>query len=502
MKKAFLKSLSLIMAVVMCSMTAILAFADDGEINRSCPRIYVHGMMEENIYLNPEDPNSEKAWPPSQDKILTAVKKAIVPLLKCAADRDYDKLGNSLAPVLADMFSDVCCDYNGEIATTAGVRFEYPAPETLTKDSSLDFQYDWRIDPMVSASQLNDFINYVTEQTGSEQVVLTCHSMGGVITATYLKLYGNAKIKSVVFNAPAFFGETYTGELLKGELTISSEGLLGYLGFFAKSMENGELLTLAMKLLDDAGVLGFVEKHANELIDGIYDEVIGSVFKLFANWPTIWAMVPDEDLEAAKAYVFSAYDKAGIDYTGLKEKINAYDEQIRANKEEILISTAKTSNLYVLARYGGTSLPITSSWNSLSDGIVDTKFGSFGATTAPYGQTLSLTEAEAASEYISPDKTIDASTCLFPEQTWFIKDLQHFNRTWRVDELADYLMYYEGTATVDTFERFPRFMRFDAENDCFVKDDGTYPPGFFDKIILAFTKFFDLIKSFFAGIIK
>ena len=48
----------------------------------------------------------------------------------------------------------------------------------------------------------------------------------------------------------------------------------------------------------------------------------------------------------------------------------------------------------------------------------------------------------------------------------------------------------------------PRFMHFDAENDCFVKDDGTYPLCFFDKIILAFTKIFNCIRVLFAEILK
>ncbi len=497
MKTYTKKILSLFLAVVMCCLTAIPVFAEDEGIVRSCPKIHIHGMMEENIYVNPDDPDSEKAWPPSQDRILNAVKQAAIPLAKCAADKDFDKLGNALSPILDELFAPLQCDYNGEIANTTGVRFEYPAPESLTKDAALDFEYDWRIDPIVSASQLNDFINYITEQTGSEQVTIECHSLGGVVTATYLKLYGNSKIKSVVFNAPAVFGETYTGELLKGDLQINTDGLIGYLSYLSKSMEYGELLPLALTVLDGAGVLDFVEEYANELINGVYDEIIGSVFKLFANWPTIWSMVPDADLDAAKAYVFGVYDNAGIDYSGLKEKIDAYNNDIRPYREETLVNTAKTSNLYVFARYGSTSLPITSSWSILSDGIVDVKFGSFGATAAPYGETLSVPD----SEYVSPDKTVDASTCLFPEQTWFIKDLQHSNMTWRIYEFAETLMYYDGTATVDTFENYPRFLRFDAQNDIILIDDDA-SQSFFEKLLAVFTKILNFIKMFLAKAVK
>ncbi len=489
MKKGFVKAISLIIVVVMCFMMSLPAFAQSNEeINRTCPKVYVHGFMAQDIYVDPDDPESEKAWPPSTDRIIETVAKAIVPLAKCAIDHDLNKFGSAVAPIVDELFDPACSDYNGEVSNGSGIRYEYPAPETIKTDSTVNFGYDWRLDPIVIASQLNDFINYVLKCSGSEQVVLECHSLGGVITNTYLRIYGNEKIKSVVFNSSAVYGETYTGELLKGQIELNADALKSFLDYCFDGTGYESILSVLSDMLADAGLLDFVCFFGDILLDGIYDEVIPSITNLFANWPTIWAMVPDEDIEEAEKYVFGLYDEFGVDYSGLKDKVQKYNADIRPYKTATLKKTAKTSNLYVISRYGYSSIPVTPTWTALGDGVVDTKYSSFGATTAPYGEILK----DSNSKYISPDKTVDASTCLFPEQTWFIKNMKHADYINCLEVLVDKLLYHDGLATVETFEEYARFMKYDYENSALLIDKGLPEPGFFnvirDKLFAAFEK--------------
>ncbi len=497
MKKILFKGISIILALILCFGGVIPSFAEGTEFDRDCPKIYVHGFMSYDVYADVDNPESDElAWPPSEEKITTAVKQAIAPLAVCAVDRDLDKLGTALAPILDELFASSCLDFNGEITNGSGIRFEYPSPEELTTDSDVTFGYDWRLDPMVIASQLNDFINYILENTGAEQVVLECHSLGGIITTTYLKLYGNSKIKSVVFNSSAVYGETYTGELLNEEIEIDTEGLKEFLEFCFLESDYKHTVSLICEILEDAGLLDFVIDFAGKILNGIYDEVILSVMKLFANWPTIWAMIPDEDIESAKENVFSMYEANGIDYSGLEEKVNAYNSTIRPYKTQTLQNTAKTSNLYVISRYGYSAIPLTSSWDALGDGVVDAKFSSFGATTALYGETLDV----ADSVYVSPDKTIDASTCLFPEQTWFIRDMKHQNMADCLEDMVNTLLYYDGQASVETFEEYPRFLKYDCDNDILAADEKPQPLSFFDLIKLAFLEIWNAIKNLLANI--
>ncbi len=358
----------------------------------------------------------------------------------------------------------------------------------------MEFCYDWRLDPMVIAKQLNDFINYVLHCSGAEEVVVECHSLGGVVTSTYLKMYGHEKVRSVLFNATAIYGETYTGELFKGEVKLNGSALRHFLDYTFDDTEYEEILSLVFKTLDDAGVLDFVCNLGDDLVAKIYDKAMLSVVKLFANWPTIWAMVPDADLPAAEAYVFdNIYKNANVDCTGLKEKVHAYNNQIRKYKTETLIKLNENINVYVLSRYGYCSIPITPSWNSLGDGVIDTKYNSFGATTALFGETLDV----ADSEYLSPDKTVDASTCLFPEQTWFVRNIKHSDMPDCVDDLVDTLLYTDYQATVATYEEYPRFLEYDADNDKLVVDEVLTAETLWDRLLKFIMEIINAIKAIF-----
>ncbi len=497
MKNKFIKSISVMLVVIMCFMASVSAFAESSsEVLRTCPRVFIHGFMSQDIYQNPDDPESPLAWPLEQTAITDTVKAALAPLARLAIDRDLDRFGSALAPMLDELFYYACSDYNGEVTNGSGIRFAYPQRENVKKDSSVSFNYDWRLDPYVLASQLNDFINYILECSGSEQVVIECHSFGSVVTTTYLKLYGNEKIKSVVYNAAALFGETYTGELLNGKIDISPDGLKYFLDYCFDGTDSAETISLVCDMLKEAGLFDFVCEFAEDILAGIYDEVIPSVMKLFANWPTIWTMVPDDDLAGAKEFIFGLYKEAGINCSGLEEKVNTYNSEIRSQRENIIKNAAESTNIYVISRYGYSAVPITPSWNKLGDGVVDAKYSSFGATTALYGEKLNT----QASKYVSPDETIDASTCLLPDQTWFVKGLKHSDMAECLDVVMDKLLYSDERVTVDTFEEYPQFLKYDWKTSSIAIDDATDTITFFDVIKVAILEIINLIKLFFESI--
>ncbi len=468
MKKVVKKSVAVILALCICLCVCMTAVADTGSVKRTCPQIHVHGFMASEIYVDKDDPDSGLAWPPSTDAILDTVKKALPAIAKFAVTKNYDKFGEELAVAAKDLFSDICSDYNGEVTNGSGLRFEYPEKDEVKKDSHFTFSYDWREDPIKIAKQLNDYINYITKCAGTKQVTIHCHSLGGVMTLSYLKLYGDSKVKSVVFDSTAIYGETYTGELMTGKLALSTDSLVNFMDFTFDQTDSEFLMDAIMDILAQAGLLDVVCEFAEGLVAEIFDEIDMILLRLFANWPTIWAMVPDEDLEEAKEYVFSIYDEEGIDYSALEKKIDNYTKKVRNSKTATLKSIAKTTNVYVISRYGYSSIPVTPSWNVLGDGVIDTANSSFGARTASFGTTLKTNGVDSA--YISPDKTVDASTCLFPEQTWFVKGLKHPDWPDCLDGLIDNLLYYKGKATVDTFEQYPRFLRYDAENSALLAD--------------------------------
>lgn len=83
------------------------------------------------------------------------------------------------------------------------------------EDSSLFlFPYDWRLDINSSVSRLKDKIEEVKVQTGSEQVDLVAHSMGGLVVKKYLKDYGNVSVDRFADLATPHIGAPKTFKVL------------------------------------------------------------------------------------------------------------------------------------------------------------------------------------------------------------------------------------------------------------------------------------------------
>ena len=85
----------------------------------------------------------------------------------------------------------------------------------------------------------------------------------------------------------------------------------------------------------------------------------------------------------------------------------------------------------------------------------------FGPTVSTVDGTLSekyinSRVAEGKGKYISPDKQIDASTCLLPDNTWFIKNVDH-----RYTEAVHLLitdLVDNPRCTVDTLGTYGQFL--------------------------------------------
>ena len=482
MKKTLV--LILCLAIVFAPVLGVVAAA--AEYEADCPYIFVHGFMGSDIYVDPSDPDSELAWPPSSDRIMKAVGKSLPIIGKLLITHNWDKFADELIPVVCDMFSPIFLTENGELDNASGVRWSYPEKDEIKKDSQLEFVYDWRLNPLDTASGLNDFINYVLECSGCRQVVLECHSYGAVVCTTYAKLFGTSKVRSWAYNSGAVYGETYNGELMTGQMTFDSEALTEYLRCQFDLNENDEMLNALVDVLYYTGITGGACNLVNYMIDKIGMEKLATgILPLFGRWYSIWAMIPDDKIDEAYSYVFDVvYKDDGVDRSNLRAGIEAYNNEIRPYKAETIAEINETSNLYIIARYGYPSVFMTPSWKNMSDSTIDLMFASQGATASLYGETLSDDYiAGVPAEYISPDKTVDASTCTYPEQTWFVRNTTHANLGGSLGHMIKVLLYYDGQATVDTFPEYPRFLYYDEDTYVIVPDTNQQEDtGFFGKI--------------------
>ncbi len=491
-RKHFKGFIAAFIALLICviPMLSVIAAAE----NEQLPRIWVHGFMNSTVYENIFDPDSEAAWPPSEEDITTAVKESVPAFSKLAVTGDWDSFGKEMGDITRKVFDKAMNNPDGTVKFGSGVRFKYPTAAEIKEGGDIQFKYDWREDPMEIAAELNDFINYVLGVSGKDQVTLTCHSFGGVVTVAYFSLYGYDKVKTVVFNSTAIYGETYTGELMTGQLSFDADALRNYLYYAFQGSDYENLINAAVKAVHDTGLTDILTKSLNAMSAKIQKEVCArAIVPLFGGWLPVWSMIPDEYLDDAMDFVFNEiYGDSETDYSALKEKIENYNSSVRCKKTEILKQANEKCNVYVITRYGYSSLPITPSANSLGDGIVDVKYASFGATTSEYGKTLENISSDA--KYISPDKTVDASTCLFPEQTWFVKNIKHGADEEALENMIRTFMDYDGQATVEDFEEYPRFTIFDGES-ILPEMPLEEQPTFFDTLRLILNDIIKLIKA-------
>ena len=509
-KSVFLKTLSVLLTLILVSIPILSLSASAAEaVTMDCPEIYVHGFMASRIMIDKDDPSKGNSWDWSTEEILAVVKQALPAIARLSVTWNWDKFTDEVVSITKEFFKDATLNPDGSANGNSCVDFEYPPASSIKKNSHVSFRYDWRTDPLKSADELNDFIEYVCESSGCDKVTITCHSLGGIVTTSYIAKYGNSRIKAVCFNTTAIFGETYTGELLTGKITLNADALEAYLNYLLDGNEYENLLNGLIKMLNDVGLMDFVCKFGNRMIEKISPRVLPEVVvPLFAGMPTIWAMVPDDYVEDAKEYVFNeVYKDETVDRSGLVEKIDNYNTQVRAIKSDILndLNNNKSISVYVISRYAYASVPITPSYKILSDGVIDTKYSSFGATTAEYDSTLDSAYLAAADpKYISPDKRVDASTCMFPDQTWLIKDLPHSPIDESMDLMIDTLLYSPGQATIDTYEQYPQYLQYNMVDESINPDlsGAAKIASFFERFRDFFKDFFKLIKNLLSGIFK
>ncbi len=438
-----------------------------------CPYVFIHGFMGSSIYTDPTDENSPLAWPPAGGDIAGAVFRSLPSLFALMITHDYKRFADKVLPVVDALFETIELPPDGAVHDKSGVRWSYPPAESIDKSSRLSFVYDWRISPIEVAAQLNDFIDYVLECSGASQIVAQAHSYGGVILTTYARLYGTSKIRSWAYNSTAVFGEDYTGDLFNGNLVFRDYSLTEFLKAAVEYSDSEKFLDSLFDFLYKTKITDGLCRLVNRMIEKIgMERVSQSLVPLFGGWLSIWSMIPDDKAESAYDYVFDfVYKNDPTDRSGLQAKIKEYDEKIRPFKAETLRQIDKDANLYVMARYGYYGMFMTDSWVNESDTIIDTKYASFGAVCAPHGEKLSEEQKkDVEDKYISPGGSINASSCMFPEQTWFIKGLTHSKESGDIDEFFLTLLYHDGQATVETFDEYPRWLLYRETDGKIVPD--------------------------------
>ncbi len=430
--------------------------------------------------LNSDDEDGEGS-------VMDAVVAVLQPFLAEGLLRnEWDNYYAALEKEIGDLFTEIrfekdgACHNNTDINPELYTIMESKANTDFKKYNgsyyAYDYQfwYDWRVDPMETADKFHAYIEAIKKTTGQDKVAILARCLGSTVTMAYIAKYGTDSIYGVAFDGSVIEGAEIISESISGKFTIDPEGINRLINdMTATGTLNIDSFVTAT--IDLAVKSGLIDTLTNTVKVTIYDKLVKGVtsalsLSTFFTWPGYWACVSAEDYENAKDHVFGEKGSQKYEeYAGLIEKIDGYDKAVRQQLDKLYDDIENSgAKIGVIGKYGFQIAPICESSDQIADQYATLSKASLGATTAPsIYETLSdeyiaKRVEEGKGKYISPDKQVDASTCRFPEYTWFTKNISH--SYWHDFETA--LLFNVITAdkqyTIDDFT-CTQFMVHDSE---------------------------------------
>lgn len=330
-------------------------------------------------------------------------------------------------------------------------------------DIDYKFYYDWRLDPWEIADEFHDHIEKVKKTTGADKVALMAKCLGTNVVLAYVAKYGTDSICGLGFDGGTVNGMEPLSDAVSGKFHVDGNAISRILVDcnFYNIMNISPFILKTLEMANRTGLLSTGVGITEELL---YEKLVEGMTSALARatvmtWPSYWAAVTAEDYDTAIRYVFGdENDPKRTEYAGLIAKLDNYNEKVRQRIPELLKQVkASGANVAFIAKYGAQMIPTSDSAKLVADQFVSVKRASFGATTSTVYDTLSdeyiaAREAEGKGKYISPDKQIDASTCLFPDYTWFIKGNKHSNWSWWENDLIYTVVTADRQLSIEDFD--------------------------------------------------
>ncbi len=324
-------------------------------------------------------------------------------------------------------------------------------------------------DPMESARGLDEYIQFVKEDAGAEKVNIVTVSLGGTILTAYLELMagtGYTDINRVINVVACLQGTDVMGDFYLRNFKINNPEHPEYEQFFFN-----EFLPMVLAENADSAALGYIINVALKIMpkEVIYSLLTGAVDgiidSLMLKCPQFWAMIPVDRFEDVKEmYNFLWEDEET--YGVLTDKIEAFHKasvNLVDNLKEFNTTGDKVHNVaaynlsYAEQDYNFFGA-MASSDTTNSDGIIDVDSTTLGATYAKAGSVLDDDILFADGAIISPDGSVDLSTCAFPKNVWLFHGQYHeVGRNDVVLTLVGQIITGEINSVNDKSAQFPQF---------------------------------------------
>lgn len=504
------KIISVVLIFIITVSLTVPAFADTGCNCGINPVVFVHGFGSYSLYEY-SGKEETQVFPPNTQSIIKSVPAICDLLVNLTVTKNHKRSADEFIRVLDNLMGKLACDKNGNSLYNVGIeKRELPTvdrhkiadysfdtqSEKINKTNQYSFYYDFRLDPVENAEGLNDYIKYVKKLTNHNKVSLVCHSQGNTVVLSYLAKYRNKDISDVLFLSPAYQGLSLVGELFNSNLNIrgkSDELELYFKGILGFSPSKA-IISALISILNDSGVLPYVTRILQDMLDEEFGYILDTeLLKVFGTMPAIWSFCPDKYYESGKKNMFGN----SKEYAGLIKKIDYYHYNVQNHLVEILADcSARGMKFSIICGYDVSTIPISENPQGQTDMLIDTKYMSIGATCAPAGETFPenyIQKKYPGKNYISPDRKIDASTCLYPDRTWFIKGQLHDDFYDAYTKFLTALLLFKGQPTIYNMPGYEQFMTYDRNMNLVpvgvsgnkqTKTADSSFSGFFEKFII------------------
>ena len=463
MKKTLQKVLSCFLAV--CLMVPVLALSA-AALPRT-PIVYVHG--ESAIYATREDGTRYAPREEYADELISEVVPELAPeFAKAVLSNDYTEWSAKALEAIAPIYEPIAPHPDGTLPEDTDILWHW-SPETLSPDNRFNsyvFWWDLRRSPLDVADDLNEYIQAVKAKNNADQVVLASCCAGTCEAAAYLAKYGTGDVAKVIFACNSLHGFTFADLSLSGNVTLSGSALYRYLQEYdlLGGLDDGitSFLMATLKTLNREATADEIFDLVLKVYDKIGDCFIAPYIRQYLGIALGDVSTVDEHFEDYIDYVFPTQELK-TEYAPIIAKAKEFHETVQKPLDEMLREiNANGVPVYFIANYGEQAYPVGELSDYVGDQLQSAYMQSFGATTAKVPETLSDSYIAKQTEkgldkYISPDKQIDASTCMFPDQTWFIKNLRHSYENTAIESLIDAIAHTDNI-TVDTLEAFPQYL--------------------------------------------
>ena len=364
-----------------------------------------------------------------------------------------DEIYNIVEPV----YRELRLDGNGNIPNGSHVQ-NLIQPKAHMGDYGIQefqFTYDSRLDPFENVEKLNAYINEVMRVTGQPKVNLIGRCLGTTLVSTYLTEYGCGKVETAIFYASAFNGVQEMDDFFTGNIKFDANNIEYYINSQSdRDTDAYYLINSGWTALKSIGLTGPGVKTANDVWKKTAPYLLPRLARaVYGTWPGHWAMISAGAYEKAKETVFGDCKE---EYAGLIKKIDRYHNEVMSKWPQTLQRLVKEDGLRIaiFSKYNSPLMPLSDKSNQQADGTVELRTMSLGADAAPIGSTFTSEQirekrSQGKGKYLSADNMVDASTCLFPDYTWFLRDVPHNVYPKTINRLFMTIFHSKTQVTVD-----------------------------------------------------